>query len=66
VLDVSVQVVPSFPSVSWTATPQLWAIQAAESRNNFTHTLSLATQVNAKLASPLAKTSRKLDYRPYL
>lgn len=66
VLDVSVSVVPSFPSVSWTATPQIWALQAAESRTNFTHVLSLATQLSATLAQPLANTTRRLDYRPYL
>jgi len=43
ILSVSCTVVPSFPSVSWNATPQLWAIQSAESRTNFTHFLDLAT-----------------------
>lgn len=66
VLDVSVQIVPSFPSTAYTATPQLWALQSAESRTNFTHTLDLATQLSATLAQPLGSTTRRIDYRPYL
>jgi len=66
VLDVEVSVQHTFPSVAFSATPQVWAIQTAESRQDFTHVLSLASQLNATIEPPLAKSRRRVDYRPYL
>lgn len=65
-MDVTVEAIPSFPGLVYGVTPGAWAIQTAESRTVFIPPFDLATQQNATLTEPLKRSSRHLNYQPYL
>jgi len=59
---VTVEIIPCYPSVAYVASPVVVATQTAESVDTFLPAVTLATQFNAALGQPLAKTQRKLAY----
>lgn len=66
VKNVSVELVPSFPSAAMLASPQLWSTSGAIYELDFGQILDLAAQNNVSLEPPLKECRRAINYGPFV